>query len=129
MKGVGVCVLSHVRLFTPSWTVARQAPLSMGILKQEHWNGLSFPFPGDLPDPEIEPTSPRFFSTGSTGKPESTHRLCVNTTPFYGRILSIHRCWYPWGSWDQSPHRYQGATVPQSHNSDLQRGYRKTVKS
>ena len=124
-----MCVLIHVRLFAPPWTVARQSTLSMGILEQEYWSGLSFPSPGDLPDPEIEPTSPRFFTTGSTGKLESMHRLCVNTTPFCGRILSIHRCWYPWGSWDQSSHRYQEATVQQSHNSDLQRGYRKMVKS
>ena len=39
------------------WTVACQAPLSMGFLRQEHWSGLSFLSPGDLPDPGIEPTS------------------------------------------------------------------------
>ena len=101
----------------------------MGFLQQEYWSWLPFPSPGDLSDPETEPTSPRFFTTESTGKLESVHRLCANITPFYRRILSIHRCWYAWGLWDQSPHRYQGMTVPQSHNSDLQRGYRKMVKS
>ena len=35
-----------------------QAPLSMGFLRQEEWNGLSFPSPGDLPDPGIKPGSP-----------------------------------------------------------------------
>ena len=40
--------------------VARQAPLSMGFLRQEHWSGLPFPPPGDLPNPGIEPTSPVF---------------------------------------------------------------------
>ena len=40
------------------WTVARQAPLSMGFLRQEYWSGLPFPSPGDLPDPGIEPGSP-----------------------------------------------------------------------
>ena len=39
------------------WTVARQAPLSIGFLKQEYWSELPFPSPGDLPDPGIEPTS------------------------------------------------------------------------
>ena len=39
------------------WTIARQAPLSMGFLRQEHWSGLPFLPPGDLPDPGIEPTS------------------------------------------------------------------------
>ena len=37
---------------------ALQAPLSMGFFRQEHWSGLPFPSPGDLPDPETEPVSP-----------------------------------------------------------------------
>ena len=40
------------------WTVARQAPLSMGFSRQEYWSGLPFPSPEDLPDPGIEPRSP-----------------------------------------------------------------------
>ena len=40
------------------WTVACQAPLSMGSSRQEHWSGLPFPSPGDLPDPGIEPVFP-----------------------------------------------------------------------
>ena len=40
------------------WTVARQAPPSMGFSRQEYWSGLPFPPPGDLPNPGIEPTSP-----------------------------------------------------------------------
>ena len=53
-----MCVLSrfsHVQLFATLWTVARQAPLSMGFSRQEYWSGLPFPFPGDLLDPGIEP--------------------------------------------------------------------------
>ena len=45
---------------------AHQAPLSMGFFRQEYWSGLPFPYPGDLPDPGIEPRSPalqgRFFT-------------------------------------------------------------------
>ena len=55
------CVLSRfsrVRLFATPWTVARQAPLSMGFSRQEYWSGLPFPSPGDLPDPGVEPVSP-----------------------------------------------------------------------
>ena len=37
-----------------SWTVAHQAPLSMGFPRQEFWNGLTFPSPGDLPNPGVE---------------------------------------------------------------------------
>ena len=47
----------HARLFRDPKTVAQQAPLSMGFSSQEHWNGLPCPSPGDLPDPEIEPSS------------------------------------------------------------------------
>ena len=40
------------------WTIACQAPLSMGFPRQEYWNGLPFPSPGDLPDPGLESTCP-----------------------------------------------------------------------
>ena len=49
---------SHVQLFVSPWTVACQAPPSMGFSRQEYWSGVLFPFPGDLPDPGIEPRSP-----------------------------------------------------------------------
>ena len=57
MGCVCVCVLSRVWLFTTSWTVAHQAPLSMGFPRQENWSYLTFPSPGDLPDPGIKPAS------------------------------------------------------------------------
>ena len=53
-----VKLLSCVRLFVTPWSVAHQAPLSMEFPRQEYWNGLPFPSPGDLPDPGIEPGSP-----------------------------------------------------------------------
>ena len=56
-----VCVLSHfscARLFATLWTLAFQAPLSMGFSRQEYWSGLPRPPPGDLPNPGIELTSP-----------------------------------------------------------------------
>ena len=43
--------------FVTPWAIAHQAPLSMRFPRQEHWNGLPFPFPEDLPDPGIELTS------------------------------------------------------------------------
>ena len=64
---------SCVGLFVTPWTVAHQAPLSMGFSRQEYWSGLPGPFPGDLPDPGIEPTSlvspalaGGFFTTSAT---------------------------------------------------------------
>ena len=52
--------VSRVRLFATPWTVAYQAPPSMGLSKQEYWSGLPFPSLGDLPNPGIEPRSPAF---------------------------------------------------------------------
>ena len=46
--------LSHVQLFEISWTVAYQAPPSMRFFRQEYWNGLPFPSPGDPPNPGTE---------------------------------------------------------------------------
>ena len=52
-------LLNHVQLFTISWTVAHQVPMSMEFLfRQEYWTGLSFPPLGNLPEPGIEPASP-----------------------------------------------------------------------
>ena len=84
-----MCLLSrfsHVRLFATPGTVARQAPLFMGLPRQEHWSGLSFPSPGDLPNPEIQPVSlaspalgGRFFTTSTTWKPLYRCRECIVT--------------------------------------------------
>ena len=61
-------------LFAILWTVDHKAPLSMGFSRQEYWSGLPFPPAGDLPDPEIEPSSPvslavagRFFTAEPLG--------------------------------------------------------------
>ena len=50
--------LNHVQLFETLWTVACQAPLSMGFSRQEYWSGFPYSPPGDLPDPGIELMSP-----------------------------------------------------------------------
>ena len=47
-------LVSHIGLFANPWTIALQAPLSMGFFRQEYWNGLPFPPPVDFPDPQIE---------------------------------------------------------------------------
>ena len=57
-KKVKVLVLSRVQLFVTPWNVAHQAALSMGFSRQEYWNGLPFPSPGDLPNSGIKPRSP-----------------------------------------------------------------------
>ena len=61
--------LSRVRLFAIPWTVARQAPLSMGFSKQEHWSGLPCPPPGHLPNPGIKPGSPVLQADALSSEP------------------------------------------------------------
>ena len=75
------------------WTVAHQAPLSMGFPRQEYWSGLPFLPPGDLPDPGIEPESSvspalvGFFTTEPLGKPSN----------LIAKIRSlINVCWESW---------------------------------
>ena len=66
-----MCVksLGRVRLFATLWTVALQAPLFMGFSRQEYWSGLSFPSPGDLPNPGIEPGSPALQADALSSEP------------------------------------------------------------
>ena len=56
------------------WTVAHQAPPSMGFSRQEYWRGLPFPFPGNLLDPGIEPGSPAFQADALTSEPPGKPR-------------------------------------------------------
>ena len=73
LRACKLSCFSGVWLFATPRTVACQAPLSMGFSRQEHWSGMPCPPPGDLPNPEIEPTSPtspaladRFFTISVT---------------------------------------------------------------
>ena len=62
-------MLSHFQLFETPWTVAYQAPLSLGFPRQEYWSGLPFPPTGDLPDPGIEPGSPALQADSLPSEP------------------------------------------------------------
>ena len=57
---------SCARLCVTLWSVAHQAPLSMGFSRQEYW---SIPSPGDLPNPGIEPSFPALQADASTSEP------------------------------------------------------------
>ena len=61
--------LSCIQLFVIPWTIACQAPLSMGFSRQEYWSGLPFLSPGDLPDPGIEPASPTLQADSLPSEP------------------------------------------------------------
>ena len=84
--------LSRIWLFATPWTVAYQAPLSMGFSRQEYWNGLPFPSPGDLPNPGIEPRSPTLQADTLPSEPPGK------------LICSVHhvKCQAGWStSWNQ----------------------------
>ena len=73
-------MFSHVQLIAIPWTLSHQAPLSVGLSKQECWSGLPFPPPGDLPDPGTDPVSlvspvlkTDSLPTVPPGKPMNTH--------------------------------------------------------
>ena len=89
--------LSCVQLFVTPWTVALQAPLSMGFPRQEYWSGFPFPSPGDLLNPGIKPTSLASpapaggFFTMSTTLPVY-YCYCFGCTTGHGGIL-VPRSW------------------------------------
>ena len=107
-------LLSCVRLFVIPCTVAYQASLPMEFLRQEHWSGLPFPSPGDLPDPGIEPTSLVFPAPyhkhylGSTSPPPNIS-LCF--------FLAVQR-----GLWDLSSLNRYGTSAPSSASTVLTTG-------
>ena len=67
--------LSRVQLFATPWTVAHQAPPSMGFSRQEYWSGFPFPSPRDLPDPGIKGRSPALQADSLPSKPSGNFRL------------------------------------------------------
>ena len=97
---VHVWVLSCIWLFETLQTVAHQASLFVEFSRQENWNGLLFPFLGDLHNPGIEPASPlspalagRFFMLAPPGKPKNIgvgcHILLQRTFPIQGSKLHL----------------------------------------
>ena len=88
-------------LQSDTWTVAHQASLHMEFSRQEFWDGLSFPFPGNLHHPRIEPSTPTltgvFFTTSATWAPQIALWLTLIFTPPHlintlGEYLSWSLC-------------------------------------
>ena len=109
------CLLScfsHVQLFATLWTVAHQAPLSMGFFRQEYWSGLPCPPPGDLLHPRIEPESPVAPALWADslplvppGKPQSNYTpVEINTE----KAMAPHSSTPAWKiPWMEEPGRLQ----------------------
>ena len=97
------------------WTVAHQAPLSMGFSRQEYWGGLPFPTPGDIPDPGIESWSllssalaGGFFTTGPPGKYPLSQQLLLISVKFPVNLSGqthAHMCMY---MHTHTPHLHYG---------------------
>ena len=90
--------------FAIPWTVARQAPLSMGFPSQEYWSRLPLPSSGDLPDPGIKLVSPALagglFTTGPPWKP-----LCHVSQDIKGEDASFRSCWWRLINTKMTPNR------------------------
>ena len=71
---VQVKSLSHVQLFVILWTITYQAPLTMGFSRQEYWNGLPSPSPGDLLNPGIKLRSPALQADAVPSEPPGNRR-------------------------------------------------------
>ena len=67
--------LSRIQLFVTPWTIAHQAPPSMGFSRQEYWSELPVPSPGDLSDPGIEPRSLALRAEVLTSEPPGIRPL------------------------------------------------------
>ena len=79
--------LSHVRLFATPWTIAHQAPMSMGFSRQEYRSGLPFPSPGDLLNPGIKPGSPTLQADSLPSVPPGKPRKDIS----YFQIRSLEK--------------------------------------
>ena len=118
--------LSCVWLFATSWTVAHQASLSVGFPRQEYWSGLPFPSSGDLPDPGIEPRSPKLQADALLSEPPERHNTQQKMINQDIGVLMLHskreapsfvnqgfpHLWWMiafWSDWDNYPH-LQGLT-------------------
>jgi len=81
---VKVKSLSSVWLFVTPWTVAYQASPSVGFYRQGYYSGLSFPSPGELPDPGIKPRSPVLQADVLPSEPPGKPEYCLSAVKYAG---------------------------------------------
>ena len=102
---------SCLTLLLVPWTVARQAPLSMGFSRQEYWSGLPFPPPGDLLDPGIEPVSPVSPALQADSLPWTIREALLCN-------MSKHNSTYSFcvRKWESHPFHYRPNWIKQNDN-------------
>ena len=106
--------LSRVQLFATPWTVAYQAPPSMGFSRQECWSGLPFPSPGDLPDPGIEPRSPALQADALPSEPPGKQKPVILLLKTQLSQVTVAG----W-SWHEVALEIMGSSAPSIHLSPL----------
>ena len=99
--------LSRVRLFATPWTVAYQTSPSMGLSRQEYWGALSFPSPGDLSDPGIEPRSPALQADALPSEPPGKPKGSAKCIPKSLQKKSL-RCTQNHGEWTKKEEEERG---------------------
>ena len=97
--------LSHVQLFVTPWTTACQAPPSMGFARQEHWSGLPFPSPGDLPDRGMDPGSPALQEDPLPSEPPGNPTYQFSSVQFSSVAQSCPTLCNPMYSLSQMSHK------------------------
>ena len=115
MKSKKVKLLSCVRFFVTPWTVACQVPLSMGFHRQEYWNGVPFPSPGNHPNPGIKHSSPEFQADSLPSEPRGK-RNCYQTKLGSTCPCSVKSIYWQWvqGAWVQVASVQKAWTPPKA---------------
>ena len=88
-------LLSRVQLFATLWTVAYQAPPSMGFSRQEYWSGLPFPSPGDLTSPGFKPGSPALHTDTLLSEPPGKSKCLFIIYLATSTMITWRRQWPP----------------------------------
>ena len=110
---------SCVQLFVTPWTVPCQTPVSMAYSRQEYWSRLSFPSPGDLPYPGIEPRSPALQADALTSEPPGK-RNTKECSKYYTIALTSHTSKVMLKILQAKLQKYMNHELP-----DIQAGFRK----
>ena len=98
-----VKLISRARLFATPWTVAYQAPPSVGFSRQEYWSGLPLPSPGDLPHPGIEPRSLALQADALPSEPPGKLIWAIGKSQILSRVWLFATPWNsPWNSLGQN---------------------------